>query len=126
MRAANITAAVAIVLWLGLGMLGRESLRDVLVDDVPDWPMLTTIDFVIVLPMTVATALLAWAWFCNAFVRPPLELGLASVACLAAIVPYLAIIGGGRLTSVFYPCERASLSGRLPFRRALDPRSSRR
>ncbi len=95
MRAANITAAVAIVLWLGLAALGRESLRNVLVDDVPEWPTLTNIDFSIVLPMSLATALLAFAWFCNALGRWPLALGLASVACLAAILPYLMIIGGG-------------------------------
>jgi hypothetical protein len=95
MRAANITAAVAIVLWLGLAVLGRGSLRDELVDDVPDWPTLTNIDFSIILPMWVATALLACAWFCNAFGRRPLALGLASVACLAAIPLYLMLIGGG-------------------------------
>jgi hypothetical protein len=95
MRAANITAAVAIMLWLGLAILGRESLQAVLVDDVPDWPTLTNIDFSIVLPMSVATALLAWAWFCNAVGRWPLALGLASVAGLAGILPYLMIIGGG-------------------------------
>jgi hypothetical protein len=95
MRAANITAAVAIGLWLGLAVLGRERLKDFLVDDVPDWPTLGVIDFAIVLPLSVATALLAWAWFCNAFGRWPLALGLASVACLAAILPYLMIIRGG-------------------------------
>jgi hypothetical protein len=95
MRAANITAAVAVVLWLGLAALGRERMRDVLVDDVADWPTLTSIDFGIVLPLSIATALLAWAWFCNAVGRWPLALGLASVACLAAIFPYLMIIGGG-------------------------------
>jgi hypothetical protein len=95
MRAANTTAAVAIVLWLGLALLGRASLKDTLVDDVPDWPTLTNIDFSIVVPMSFATALLACAWFCNAFGRWPLALGLASVACLAALFPYLMIIGGG-------------------------------
>jgi hypothetical protein len=95
MRAANITAAVAIVLWLGLAALGRESLKGFLVDDVPDWPTVKNIDFSIVLPMSIATALLAWAWFCNAIGRWPLALGLASVGCLAAILPYLMIIGGG-------------------------------
>lgn len=95
MRAANITAAVTIVLWLGLAVLGRGDMRDVLVDDVADWPTLTVIDFSIVLPMSMATALLALAWFCNAVGRWPLALGLGSVACLAAIAPYLMIIGGG-------------------------------
>ena len=95
MRAANITAAVAITLWLGLAVLGRDLMRDVLVDDVADWPTLTNIDFNIVLPMSMAMALLVWAWFCNAIGRWPLALGLASVASIAAILPYLMIIGGG-------------------------------
>lgn len=95
MRAANITAAVAIVLWLGLAVLGRASLKGALVDDVANWPTLTNIDFSIVLPMLMATALLACAWFCNAVGRWPLALGLASAAGLAAILPYLMIIGGG-------------------------------
>lgn len=95
MRAANITAAVAIVFWLGLALLGRESLNDVLADQVPDFPTLATIDLSIVLPMLLAMALLAGAWFCNAFGRWTLALGLASVTCLAAILPYLMIIGGG-------------------------------
>lgn len=94
MRAANITATVAILLWLALAMIGRDSLTDVLIDDVADWPTLTTIDFIIVLPMSVATALLGWAWLCNAFGKP-LALGLASVACLTAILPFLVIMGGG-------------------------------
>lgn len=95
MRAANITAAVAIALWLGLAMLGRDGLNDFLIDDVPDWPTMTTIDFRIVIPVSVALALLSLAWLCNALRRWPLALGLASVACLALILPYLALSGGG-------------------------------
>ena len=95
MRAANITAAVTIILWLGFAVLGRARMRSALVDDVADWPTLTNIDFSIVLPLAMATALLALAWFCNATKRSPLALGVGSVACLAAILPYLMIIGGG-------------------------------
>ena len=95
MKAANLTAAVAVLLWLGLAMLGRNDLAGFLVDDVPDWPTITNIDFSIVLPMSIVIALLACAWFCNAVGRWPLVLGLASVACLAAILPYLMVVGGG-------------------------------
>lgn len=95
MRTANITAGIAIALWLALAVLGRESMRGFLVDDVPDWPTLTSIDFSIVLPLSIAMALTAWAWFCNAVRRWALALGLASVACLAAILPYLMLAGGG-------------------------------
>lgn len=95
MKTANITSAVAIVLWLGLAMLGRDSLIDVLVDDVPDWPTMTSIDFGIVLPMSVATALLAWAWLCNGFLCRPWALAAPSVMCLAAILPYILVMGGG-------------------------------
>ena len=95
MRAANITAAFAIVLWLGLAVLGRQTLIDFLVDDVADWPTMMSIDFSIVLPMSMASALLAWAWFCNTGERRPWALKLASVGMIAAILPYLMIFGGG-------------------------------
>ena len=95
MRAANISAAVTALLWLGLAMIGRESLRKSLADRVPDYPSLTTIDFSFVLPMLLVTALLTCAWFCNAFGRWPLALACASVTCLAAILPWLMISGGG-------------------------------
>jgi len=95
MKTANITAAVAIVLWLGLAMLGRDSLIDVLFNDVADWPTMTSIDFGIVLPMSVATALLAWAWLCNGFLRRPWALAVPSVMCVAAMLPYILVMGGG-------------------------------
>ena len=95
MRVANITAAVAVVLWLGLAMLGRSLLIDFLVDDVPDWPAIASIDANIIFPMSIAAALLAWAWLCNAFCRRPWALAAPSVMCLTAILPYLMIMGGG-------------------------------
>lgn len=95
MKTANITAAVAIALWLGLAMLGRNLLVDTLVDDVSDWPTMTSIDFGIILPMSVAAALLSWAWLCNGFLRRPWALAAPTIMCLAAIVPYVGIMGGG-------------------------------
>ena len=95
MRVANITAAIAIVLWLGLVLRGRRSLEGVLVDQVPDFPTLTVIDFRMVVPLLMATALLAVAWLYNALGPWPLALGLVSVASLTAILPFLMIIGGG-------------------------------
>lgn len=95
MKTANITAAVAIVLWLSLAALGRNHLVEVLIDDVPDWPTITNIDFGIVLPMSVAVALLGWAWLCNGFMRRPWALAAPSIMCIATIIPYLMIIGGG-------------------------------
>lgn len=95
MRAANLTAAVAIALWLGLAMLGRASLSKHLVDEVATWPTMASIDANILLPISVAAALLAWAWLCNAVWRRPWALVAPAVMCLGAIFPYLAIMGGG-------------------------------
>lgn len=95
MKTANIMAAAAIVVWLGLAVLGRDRLIDALVDDVSDWPTMTSIDFGILLPMSVATALLAWAWLCNGHLRRPWVLAAPSVMCLAATLPYISVMGGG-------------------------------
>ncbi|ALH82610.1 hypothetical protein [Sphingopyxis macrogoltabida] len=95
MKIANITAAVAILLWFGLAILGRNLLIDALTDDVPDWPTVSSIDFGIILPMSLASALLAWAWLCNGFLRRPWALAVPSVMCLATMLPYFMVMGGG-------------------------------
>jgi hypothetical protein len=75
MRAANTAAALVILLWLWLALLGRKGLARFPVDDVPDWPTLTSVDFRVVLPMSVAAALLVFAWVCNAFGARPFGAG---------------------------------------------------
>lgn len=95
MKTANIISAIVTVLWLGLAFAGRDSLKPLLMDEVADWPTMTSIDSVILFPILMATALLAFAWVCNASGRWPFALLVASFAWLVAILPYLVITGGG-------------------------------
>jgi hypothetical protein len=76
MRAANITAGLAIVLWFALALLGRGLLNGVVAQQVPGYPNMGQINLYIVWPLFVVTALLASAWLCNAFRRWPLALGV--------------------------------------------------
>jgi hypothetical protein len=94
-RAANIISAIVMLLWLGLALTGRVRLQPFLVDEVADWPSMTSIDSSILFPILMATALLAFAYVCNASRRRPFALLAASFAWFIAILPYLAITGGG-------------------------------
>jgi hypothetical protein len=95
MRAANIISAIVIVLWLRLALSGRNELKPLLLDEIADWPTMTSIDAVILFPILMATALLAFAWICNASGRWAFALLAASFAWFVAILPYMAITGGG-------------------------------
>jgi hypothetical protein len=95
MRAANIISAIAIALWLALGLTGRDRLKPFLMDDIGDWPSMTSIDSAILFPILMALGLMGLAWISNASGRRPVVLLAASFAWLGAILPYLAISGGG-------------------------------
>lgn len=95
MRAANITAGVAIGLWFALALLGRNGLNGVVAQQVAGYPNMGQINLYIVWPLFVVVILLACAWLCNAFLRRPWVLGLVSGASLLAILPYVAVWGGG-------------------------------
>ena len=95
MRAANITAGIATAIWLGLALLGRDLVNGVVAQQAPGHPNVGQINLYVVGPLFVAIALLTCAWLCNAFRRWPSLLGIASGTSLAAIVPYLALWGGG-------------------------------
>lgn len=95
MKAANIISAIVVVLWLGLALTGRDRLKPFLVDEVADWPTMTSIDSAILFPILMAAALLAFAGACNASGRWSFALLAASFAWFVAILPYLAIAGGG-------------------------------
>lgn len=95
MRAANISSAIVVLLWLGLALSERNSLKPFLKDGTADWPAMTRIDSAILFPILMATSLLAFAWACNASARQPFLLLGLSFAWFIAILPYLAITGGG-------------------------------
>ena len=95
MKAANITAGVAVALWFGLALLGRDLVNGVVAQDVPGYPNMGQINLYVIWPLFVVAAILAVAWLCNAFRRGTMILGIASALSLTAILPYLLIWGGG-------------------------------
>jgi len=86
---------VAIVLWFALALLGRDLLTGVVAQQAPGYPSMGQINFYIVWPLFLVAALLVCAWLCNAVGRWPWVLGLLSGAALVALLPYVAVSGGG-------------------------------
>ena len=89
MRAANIIAGLAIVLWFGLALVGRELVIGAGYADAEK------INGYFAWPMFVVMALLTCAWICNACNRWPWLLGLASAASLLVLFPYFMLFSGG-------------------------------
>jgi hypothetical protein len=95
MRAANITAGVAVTVWLALALVGRDLINGVVGQAALGYPNMGQIDFLFAWPLLIVVAVLACAWICNAFRRGAWALGLLSALALAALLPYLLVYGGG-------------------------------
>jgi hypothetical protein len=95
MRAANITAGVAVAVWLALALVGRDLVAGVVGQRALGYPNMGQIDFLIIWPLSLVSALLACAWICNAFRKGGWALGLLSAISLLALLPYLLVYGGG-------------------------------
>ena len=95
MRAANITAGVAVALWFALALVGRDLLNGVVGQVAVGYPNMGQIDFLLAWPLFVVIAIITCAWICNAFHRWAWALGLMSALSLAALLPYLLVYGGG-------------------------------
>lgn len=95
MRIANITAGVAVATWFALALLGRDVVNGVIAQRAPGYPNMGQINLYMVWPLLVVAALLVCAWICNAFHRWPWLLGLVSGAALVALLPFVAVWGGG-------------------------------
>jgi hypothetical protein len=95
MRAANITAGVAVAIWFALALAGRGLLSGVVGQGALGYPNMGQIDFLLAWPLFIVSAILASAWICNSFGRWAWALGLVSAASLAALFPYLFVYGGG-------------------------------
>jgi predicted neutral ceramidase superfamily lipid hydrolase len=95
MRAANIAAGLAAVLWLALALAGRSLVNGVVEQRALGYPNIGQIDFMIVWPLVVVTGILACAWVCNVLRRWPWALGFVSATALVALVPYAMLWGGG-------------------------------
>lgn len=95
MRGANITTAVAVALWFGWALLGRDLIDGVVSQQVAGFPNTGQIDSSIVWPLWVVVALLAIAWICNSLRRWGGALVLISAGAILALLPYAALTGGG-------------------------------
>jgi hypothetical protein len=95
MRAANVIAGIAIAIWFGLALVGRDLLNGVVEQEALGYPTLGQIDFLLAWPLLIVSAILLCAWICNAFGRWAWALGSLSGLSLAAVLPYLLVYGGG-------------------------------
>ena len=95
MKTANIMASLAIALWFLLSLLGLSGLSGVAAQHVPGYPNMGQIKLYVAWPMCVKITVLLCAWFCNMFRGWPWLLIMMSSASLLAILPYMAVWGGG-------------------------------
>jgi len=95
MRGANITAAIAAMLWLLMLLGGHAGVGSVVGQHVLGYPNRGQIDYYIMVPCAVLLALGFTCWVCNALRRWPQFLVLAALASLLALCPYLLFYGGG-------------------------------
>lgn len=95
MRGANIFTGVVIAAWVGLALLGLSLVQGVAGQNVPGYPSSGQIQFLVVNPALVATALVVVAWLCNRFARYPALLGCLSGAAFFAVFIYVSGFGGG-------------------------------
>lgn len=95
MRGANILTGIAVLIWGGLLLVGRDLVGGVVAQKAVGYPNTGQIDFLIVWPAFVVLALLMGAWICNGLRRWPGLLALLSGVALAAVLPYLFVYGGG-------------------------------
>ena len=93
MRAANITAAVSVLAWLGLALIGMDLVRGVA--ERAGSANFEQVKFYIAWPLLVTVVVLVGAWACNGSRRWPWTLALLSATSLVALVPYLFLYTGG-------------------------------
>ena len=95
MRRTNILTGIAVLIWFGLLVLGRDLVSGVVAQKALGYPNTGQIDFLIVWPASVVIALLLCAWICNGRRRWTQLLALLSGVSLLALLPYLFLYGGG-------------------------------
>ena len=95
MRRTNILTGIAVLIWFGLLVLGRDLVSGVVAQKALGYPNTGQIDFLIVWPASVVIVLLLCAWICNGLRRWTQLLALLSGVSLLALLPYLFFYGGG-------------------------------
>jgi hypothetical protein len=94
MRAANITIAIAVVLWFSLALMGRD-LAGGVASRMGGNVNINQFDYYVLWPAYVVAALLACAWACNTFRRWHWFLALTGGASLLALLPFMLFYTGG-------------------------------
>jgi hypothetical protein len=94
-RGANILAGIAVLIWSGLALIGRDLVSGVVAQKAVGYPNTGQIDFLMVWPAVVVVALLLAAWTCNGLRRWAVAFSLLSGIALVAVLPYLFVYGGG-------------------------------
>ncbi len=94
MRAANITTAIAVFLWFGLVLTGRD-LTGGVAGRMGGNVNINQFDYYVLWPGYVVTALLVCAWACNTLRRWYGLLTLCSGVSLLALLPFLLFYTGG-------------------------------
>ena len=95
MRRTNILTGLAVLIWLGLLVVGRGLISAVVGQKAVGYPNTAQIDFLIVWPAGVVMVLLLCAWICNSRGKWAPLLTLLSGASVLALLPYLFFYGGG-------------------------------
>ena len=94
-RAANVLAGLATAIWFALALSGHGGVDGIVAQRVSGFPNMGQVDLYLFWPLLVVTGLLFCAWVCNAFNRGAAILMLLSGVSIVALLPYLAIWGGG-------------------------------
>jgi len=95
MRIANTLSGLAVLIWLGLLLMGRGLVERVATQQAPGYPNAAQIETYVVLPALVTIAVSVTAWLCNGLNRWPWLLTLVACVSLALLAPFLLRYSGG-------------------------------
>ena len=95
MRAANIMAAIAVALWAGMFLMGRDLAYGVYSHGAGVFPNSGQIDYYVLFPAIVMVFLAVAAWVLNIFRRWPAILMTISLGSILTLFPYLFFYTGG-------------------------------
>lgn len=93
-RVANITAAVAAILWFGCVLMGRYTASG-MAKSAGGNLSISQVDLYILLPLVILAALLLCAWVCNFCRNFYSLLGLTAGASIVYLPFFIALYGGG-------------------------------
>jgi hypothetical protein len=96
MRVANTTTTgIAVALWLGMFLMGRDLAYGFYSHGAGVFPSAEQIDYYVLFPVAVVFCLTLLAWISNIFRRRPALLLAGSMASILILLPYLFFYTGG-------------------------------